>query len=180
MLNINEDDLKAAIVAKASDEILRNDEDLSQIISREVKARIDKIFAERAQVQIEAAIASAIENSFDREYQRVTAWGEPQGPKTTIRAELLSTVSAYWSAQVDPRSGEPSTGYGDKITRAEWLMTQVCAEDFSTGLKNSVLSVTGALKDGLRVQLAAHMDKMLSDLFHIKSLQDQGKVEKPW
>lgn len=180
MLNINEEDLKAAIVAKATDQILGNDDDLSQIISREVTARIDKIFLDRAEAQIEAAINAAIANSFDREYQRVTSWGEPHGPKTTIRAELLSTVSAYWSTQVDPRSGKPSTGYGDKITRAEWLMTQVCAEDFSAGLKASVLNITGALKDGLRNQLAQHMDKLLSELFHVKSLQDQGKVEKPY
>ncbi|MDQ4680748.1 hypothetical protein, partial [Stenotrophomonas maltophilia group sp. RNC7] len=66
------------------------------------------------------------------------------------------------------------------VTRAEYLMTQICAQDFSEGMKQSVLSVTGALKDGLRAQLAAHMDKMLDELFCIKSLQDQGKVEKPW
>ena len=41
-------------------------------------------------------------------------------------------------------------------------------------------NVTGALKDGLRTQLATHMDNMLSSLFHVKSLQDQGKVKKPW
>ncbi len=180
MLNINEDDLKAAIVAKAADAILSNDEDLSGLIANEVTKRIDKIFKDRAEVQIEAAISAAVANSFDREYQRVTSWGEPTGPKTTIRAELETTVSTYWSTQVDPRSGKPSTGYGDKITRAEWLMTQVCARDFTEGLKASALNVTGALKDGMRNQLAALMDEMLNNLFHVKSLQDQGKVEKPY
>ena len=59
-------------------------------------------------------------------------------------------------------------------------MTKICAEDFSKQIQQSVANVTGALKDGLRNQLANQMDTMLNDLFKIKSLQDQGKVEKPY
>lgn len=69
---------------------------------------------------------------------------------------------------------------GVTVTRAEYLMTQICAEDFTKSMKDSVLTVTGALKDGLRIQLAKQMDGLLDSLFHIKSLQDQGKVEKPY
>lgn len=180
MLNINEDDLKAAIVAKATDEILRHDEDLSAMVRKEVKLRVDKIFAERATQQIQEAIDAAVAKSFEQEYRRVTAFGEPEGAPTTIRKELERTVSAYWSAKVEPRTGKPASSDYNTVTRAEYLMTQVCAEDFSAGLKTSVLNVTGALKDGLRNQLGKHMDQMLSELFHVKSLQDQGKVEKPY
>lgn len=179
MLNINEEDLKAAIVQSAADSLLSDDHDLSSMVAKEVKSRLDKIFIDRAEAQIRAAIDEAVNNAFEREYQRVTSWGEPAGPKTTIRDELLKTVSAYWSQGVDPRTGAATEHYG-KITRAEYLMTQVCAKDFSEGLKSSVQSVTGALKDGLRIQLAKTMDEMLNELFHIKSLQDQGKVEKPY
>lgn len=179
MLNFNEEDLKTAIVQKAADEILSADDDLSGLIRKEVGARLDKIFTERAEAQIAGAIDAAVANGFEREYQRVNQWGEPTGPKTTIRAELEKTVSAYWSVKVDPRSGKPSE-YHAAVTRAEYLMTQVCAEDFSAGLRSSVQNVTGALKDGLRNQLAQQMDSMLNELFRIKSLQDQGKVEKPY
>ena len=51
MLNINEEDLKAAIVEKAADEILSHDSDLSGLIAKEVKARLDKLFVERAEVR---------------------------------------------------------------------------------------------------------------------------------
>lgn len=179
MLNINEEDLKAAIVEKAADEILRQDDELSGMVTKEVRARLDKIFVDRAEAQIQAAIDSAVANAFEREYRRVTSWGEPEGNPTTIRKELEKTVGAYWSAKVDARTGKAYDGY-NAVTRAEYLMTQVCAEDFSAGLKQSVLSVTGGLKDGLRNQLAKQMDGMLDDLFRIKSLQDQGKVQKPY
>lgn len=180
MLNINEDDLKAAIVQKAADEILRQDDDLTAIIRKEVQSRLDKIFVASAEAQIQAAIATAVDGAFEREYQRVTSWGEAEGPKTSIRKELEKTVDGYWGAKVDPRSGKPTDSNYNSVTRAEYLMTQVCAENFSDAMKQNVQNVTGALKDGLRNQLAKQMDHMLDELFRIKSLQDQGKVEKPY
>lgn len=181
MLNINEDDLKTAIVAKATDEIMKDSDDLSELIAKEVKARLDAIFINRAQAQIDAAITDAINGSFDREYQRITQWGDPTGPKTTIRAELEKTVNNYWSQKVDVKTGKTTDShYSSSVTRAEYLMTTICAQDFSETLKSSALNVTGALKDGMRNQLAQVMDNILNNLFHVKSLQDQGKVEKPY
>ena len=180
MLNINEEDLKTAIVAKATDEILQESDDLSALIAKEVRARLDRIFADRAEAQIQAAIDEAVSNAFEREYRRVTAFGQSEGAATSIRKELDKTASAYWSAKVDPRTGKATDSTYNVVTRAEYLLTQICAEDFTAGLKNSVLGVTGALKDGLRNQLAKQMDGMLNELFRVKSLQDQGKVEKPY
>lgn len=180
MLNINEKDLQDAIVQKAADEILSQDDDLSHLIQREVEKRLDAIFIERAEAQIQAAIDAAIEAGFEREYQRVTSWGEADGEKTSIRKELEKTISGYWSAKVDKRTGKLDGSAYNTVTRAEYLMTQICAKDFSDEMKTHALSVTGALKDGLRAQLAKSMDAMLDGLFHVKSLQDQGKVEKPW
>jgi hypothetical protein len=180
MLNINEEDLKAAIVEKAVDELMTGDHDLSGMVATELKKRIDKIFLANVDTQIQNAIQDAVSNSFEREYVKVSAWGEPEGKPTSIKKELEKTVGAYWTAKVDPRTGKASDSTYNSVTRAEYLMTQVCAEDFSKGMHSAVLSVTGALKDGLRNQLAQQMDQMLSELFRVKSLQDQGKVEKPY
>ena len=180
MLNINEQELKEAIAQKAVDEILRSDDDLTAMISKEVKSRLDKIFIDRAQDQIESAINNAVQTAFDREYQRVTSWGEKDGPKTSIRAQIDKVITGYWSEQVNAKSGKPDSGYGDKVTRAEFLVTQMCAKDFSEQMRQDALNITGALKDGLRNQMAAVMDEMLNRFFRVKSLQDQGKVEKPY
>jgi len=179
MLNINEEDLKKVIVKNAVEELV-GDGDLSVIIGTEVRSRIDKIFKDSAEALIEAAISQAVAGSFDREYQKVTQWGEPTGPKTTIREQLLKTVDGYWSAKVDPRTGKPSTSDYSSVSRAEFMMTQICAEDFSKMMLASATNVTGALKDGLRNQIGKQMDQMLNELFRVKSLQDQGKVEKPF
>lgn len=180
MLNINEDDLKAAIVEKAADSILENDQDLSGMIAKEVKKRLDKIFADRAEAQIQKAIDDAVVAAFNLEYQRVNNWGEAVGEKTTIKQRLDLTISSYWQAKVDAKTGKASDSSYSSVTRAEYLMTTICAQDFTETMKQQVQNITGALKDGLRNQMANSMDNILADLFRIKSLQDQGKVEKPY
>lgn len=180
MLNINEDALKTAIVAQVADQLLREDDDLSSMVASEVKKRIDKIFDERVKSQIQTAIDETITGSFEREYRRVNQWGDQEGPATTLRKELETTVTSYWNAKVNPSNGEKSTSDYNAVTRAQWLMTKICAEDFSKHMQQAAANVTGALKDGLRNQLAQQMDQMLAGLFSVKSLQDQGKVEKPY
>ena len=179
MLNINEEDLKKAIVAKATDELLSQDDDLSSMVSTEVQRRIQNIFAERVNAQIAAAVDAAVQKGFDTEYQRVNNWGQPEGEKTTIRTQLDKMISGYWTTKVDIRTGKPSDSYGT-TTRAEYLMTQICAENFSEEMKKQATNIAGRLKDGLRNQMGAVMDEMLNNLFHVKSLQDQGKVDKPY
>jgi len=179
MLNFKEEDLQKAIVERVADELLQSGDDFAGLVQKEVQARLDKIFSEKANAQIEAAIADSVNNSFDREYHRITKWGEPSGEKTTIRAELDKTINNYWSQKVDTKNGKPvDSHYGQSITRAEYLMTTICAQDFSESMKNAAINVTGHLKDGLRNQIAIIMDGMLNDLFRVRSLQDQGKVEK--
>lgn len=180
MLNINEDDLKAAIVQKATDEILSQDDDLSGLIQAEVKRRVDAIFVARAEKQLNDAVDAAVNNGFDLEYQRVNNWGQPEGEKTTIRKQLDKLVSGYWTERVDPRSGKPTDSSYTHTSRAEFLMTQICAENFSEEMKKHATNIAGHLKDGLRNQMAKVMDQMLNDLFRVKSLQDQGKAAAPY
>lgn len=180
MLNINEESLKAAIVAQVADQLISEDADLSSMVDKEVKKRIDKIFDERVTSQIQKAIDETISGSFEREYRRVNQWGDQEGPSTTLRKELETTVTTYWNAKVNPSNGEKTSSDYNAVTRAQWLMTRICADDFSKYMQQHAANVTGALKDGLRNQLAKHMDEMLAGLFNVKSLQDQGKVEKPY
>ena len=180
MLNINEDDLKKAIVDKAADQLLQHDDDLSNMVHTEVSRRIQKVFAERVDAQIAAAVDDAVQKGFDTEYQRVNQWGQPEGEKATVRAQLDKLIGGYWTTKVDSRTGKADGNSYNTTTRAEYLMTQICAENFSEEMKKHATNIAGHLKDGLRGQLATVMDKMLSDLFRVKSLQDQGKVEKPY
>ena len=149
-------------------------------VRAEINTRIDKLFSERVEAALTSAIDAAVKDGFEREYHAVDSFGKKAGETTSIKAELERMISRYWSERVDVKSGKPSESTYSSVSRAEYLMTKICAEDFSKAMKASALNVTGALKDGFRNQIGKHMDNMLDSLFKIKSLQDQGKVEKPY
>lgn len=184
-LSIDPKNLETAIISQAVDQILGADEGEAYSryldgIRKDIDARIDKLFADRADALIQDALDAAIKDGFEREYSKVNQWGKREEAGTTsISKELERLVSSHWSERVD-RNGKPTDSTYNVITRAEYLMTQICAEDFSATMKQSAIQVTGALKDGMRDQMAVHMDHLLNSLFKVKSLQDQGKVEKPY
>jgi len=180
MIKIDETTLQDAIIERAADQIIGDMENLGEIIRDAVNRRVDKIFAETAEAEIHAKIKAAFDDALNREYFRTDSFGQRQGEGTTIAKQLDRMVSGYWSERVDGNGKPTSNSYGTNMTRAEYLMSQICAKDFSDQMKQAAVSVTAALKDGFRAQMAGHVDKLLDELFRVKSLQDQGKASKPW
>lgn len=185
-LNLDPKKMEAEIVRQAVDQLFGEDEGEAYSryldgIRTNINTRIDKLFADHADKLIQDALNTAIKDGFNREYSKVNQWGKrEEAGATTIAKELERLISSYWAERLDSNGKPTDSTYGTTLTRAEYLMTQICADDFTAAMKNSVLSVTGALKDGMRNQLAKQMDQTLNGLFKIKSLQDQGKVEKPY
>ena len=179
MLNVDEAKLQKAVAEIVADRMM-DENGIADEVRKNVDARIAKLFVERVDGIIQAAIDAAVHEGFEREYQRVTTWGEAQGPKTTIKKELRRIVGDFWSERVSVSSGQKTDSTHNSVSRAEYTMMKVCSEKFSENLKQHALNITGHLKDGLRNQMGKHMDNMLNELFRVKSLQDQGKVEKPY
>lgn len=178
-MQIDEEKLVEIVADQVADRLISNT-DIKGEIRSTISKKVNAIFAEHAEADLAAIVADTVRTAFDREYTKVTAFGTPNGKPTSIRKELELIAQGYWSAKVNPKTGKPTDdGYG-AVTRAEYLMTTICAEDFSAAMKAAATNVTGALKDGLRGQIAKQMDAMLNELFRVKSLQDQGKVEKPY
>lgn len=177
-INLDDEALRELIAEKVADSFC-TDEDIVQRVNRVIEARIDKVFAERAAEAVEQAATRAVTEGLDRVFQKVNRFGQPEGDPTTIRKEMERLVDGYWSQRVD-RNGKSTDSTYSTLTRAEYLMAQVCAEDFSAQMRQAAISVTAALKDGFRAQLAKHVDGLLDELFRVKSIQDQGKAEKPW
>ncbi len=178
-MEINEKKIADAVSDQVINHLIDQDNIHDEIRNR-IQAKVDAIFADRADKLITSAVDAAVKAGFDLEYSRVDQWGKRQGEATTIRKELERMISVYWAERVDQKSGKPSDSNYSSISRAEYLMTQICAEDFSKAMMESALNITGALKDGLRNQMGKQLDILLGGLFKVKSLQDQGKVDKPY
>lgn len=179
-LKIDHQEVIELAAKKIADAIMYDDNGIEQIAKREIEARIERVFKERADAAVSAAIDAAVGNALDREYRRINAWGEADGTATTIRKELEKLADGYWTQKVDARTGKVTDNSYNSVTRAQYVMTQVCAEDFTAQMKQAAVSATAALKDGFRKQLAGHVDNLLNELFRVQSMQDQDKASKPW
>lgn len=156
-----------------------DEEKILDKIRNGLETRMDKVFAEKAEALVESVAENAFKSAFERSFQKTNGFGQAIGDPTTIKTELERMAGDYWSQKVG-KDGKPTDSNYHATSRAEWMMAQICADDFSKLMKQSAQNVTGALKDGLRVNMANQMDSLLDNLFKIKSLQDQGKVEKPY
>lgn len=172
-MEINTTRIEDAIVAEVASKMI-GDDDLYQRAKRQIEANIDKLWKETAEAKVRAAIETAIKDGFEREYQRVDSFGGPKGEKTTIRAELEKLIGGYWNTKVDSE-GKPSDGYYAKTTRAEWLMAKMCAADFQGEMKQHVVNVGAGLKDSLRNELRGTLDRLLGEVFHVRSASDQAE-----
>jgi cation transport regulator ChaB len=172
-MELNQAAIEKAIVETAVNEVLGR-WDPHKGIDAEIKKRIDKLFTERAEQQITAAINQAIEDGFDREYRRVDSWGQPQGQPTTIRKQLEDSISDYWNKKVDS-NGKPTDSTYNGTTRAQYVMVKACGEDFHKLVQQNAINVTAELKDALRAQLRGFVDETLKNLFKVATLQDKAE-----
>lgn len=178
MITLDQDKLHDAIIDRAAEQLLESLSGGREMVRTAVDQRVNKIFAETAEKEITKRVQAAVSDALHREYFAVDNFGQKTG-STTIAKRLDVIVGAYWSDCVDRNGNKTDSSY-NSTTRAEYIMAQVCAKDFSEQMKQAAVSVTAALKDGFRVQMAGHVDKLLDELFRVKSLQDQGKATKPW
>ncbi len=172
-MELDQKRIEDAIVAEVAHKMLGDDE-LYNRTKRAIDARIDKLWKETAEDRVRSEVELAIASGFEREYQKVDGCGNKVGEKTSIRAELERLISGYWNERVGS-DGKPTSSSYHTTSRAEWMMTKLCADDFAGQMKNHVVSVAGALKDGFRKELHATVNRLLSDVFHVRSLDDQGK-----
>jgi hypothetical protein len=172
-MELNQTRIEDAIVQEVSDRIIDNEE-LTSRVMRAVDNRVDTLFKSVADAQIKAAIETAIRQGFDHEYRRIDSFGRPEGKPTTIRAELEKAIGGYWNTMVG-RDGKPATdSYNAKMTRAEWVMTQLVVSDFQGDMKQHIVNLGGALKDKLRAELHETVNKLLSEVLHVNSQGDQA------
>lgn len=175
-MNIDQEKIEKAIIEQAVYQMTGEDE-LFERVRNGINARIDKLFAEKVDALVSETVSKIAAEGFDRSYQKVDTFGKPQGEKTTIRQELERLVTNYWEARVD-RNGKPTESSYSSTSRAEWMMVQICADDFSKEMKQHVVNVGGALKDHFRGVLNEHIGLLLSEVFRVNSAGDQALKNK--
>jgi hypothetical protein len=171
-MELNIEKIEAAIVQEVSDKII-SDGDLWERVTKGIDGRIDKLWSSAAEAKIAAMVEQAVSAGFDHTYHKIDSLGRPKGEATTIAKELNRLIAGYWTERVD-RNGKPSDSSYSTTSRAEWMMVQICGEKFADTMKQHVVNVGGALKDHFRKELDETVNRLLSEVFHVKSLGDQA------
>ena len=171
-MEINQEKIEAAIVEQVVHKLIGQDE-LYERVRRGIEDRINKVFAERVDGLLADVVANIVKEGFEREYRKADSFGRPTGEPTSIAKELEQLVSGYWTERVD-RNGKKTDSSYSSTSRAEWMMMQICADDFSKEMKQHTVNVAGALKDHFRSVLQEHIAVMLSDVFRVNSQGDQA------
>lgn len=164
--------LMEAVVERVVDQFMRTDEDLYAEVEKRIGKKIDALFIASVEPRIKQEIDKALVDVFHREYQKRTVWGEREGEKTTISKELERLMSGFWAETVN-KDGKPDQY--SKLTRAEFTMAKVLGEDFTKQTERYLIQSAAWLKDGVRDHLRGEVDKMLANLFHVKSAQDTAE-----
>lgn len=172
-MQIDQEKIEAAIIEQAVAEFVDSNH-LHELVQKSVTERINAIFKNTAEKQIEDAVSAAIKEGFERPYTKVDSFGKPVGEPTTISAQLEKQIAGYWNQVVD-KQGKPVEGgsYNTFGTRAEWVMAQMVADDFKGQMKQLAVNIGGAFKDKLRTELYGTVNGLLSEVFHVRSQQDQ-------
>ena len=170
-ITVDEKAIQEAVVSEVADRLIRDD-DLYERAKRAFHDKVDAFFRERAPVLLEAVVTDAIKDGLDATYQPVDQFGRPNGEPTSIRERLGELARGYWRERVD-RKGQPTASSHGSMTRAEWVMIKACGDDFHKEVRQEVTNVTADLKDGLRAELREWIDRTLSQLFHVRSADDQ-------
>lgn len=170
-MQIDQAKIEQAIIDQAVEGFIGSD-DLYERVKRSIESRIDKLFEDQVTVLIQQTVADITKAGFEREYRKSDGFGKPVGELTSISKELERLIEGYWTQRVG-RDGKPTDSSYSSTSRAEWMMTQLCADDFSGAMKQHVVNVAGSLKDHFRTVLNQHVAVMLSDVFKVQSAGDR-------
>lgn len=173
-ITLNHEAIENAVIDRAVDRFFDEHYDFGATLKGAVEKRLNTLFAEKADAAISAAIETALDDGFNREFVRVTPWGEKASAPTTIRRELEALLSNFWQQKVD-KSGKPTDSNYGSVTRVEYQMTRIAGDDFIKNLEQHLIGSAAAFKDGLRAELRSRVDQMMGNLFHVQSVQDKAE-----
>lgn len=182
-MNLNIDEIREAVIAKVSSEVLGGC-DVESIVQERIEKmcmqKVNEIFAKEATAQIAQAIDTAVKGALDQPYFRVDGFGKQNGESTTIRKSIEDILSSFWTTRVDPSNGKPidmdRDYYGKKVTRAEYIMMESSAGSFKEIVQRNAIDMCGAMKDGLRTQLFAATKEIMDSLFRVSTKGDKEPI----
>lgn len=136
-----------------------------------IKDRVEKATSAAVPAKIDAFLSVEMERYLAHEYTPVDIWGEATGKPTSIRGALHAQAKSFWEVKVD-KDGKPSTWNG--TVRYEWMFSKILGDEFQKAINRNITDVIGGLKDALRTDARAQIDKHLDTVLKVLSAGDKA------
>lgn len=135
-------------------------------VDRIIRERVDAALGKDVSKKIDDVLTKEFDALLSREYVPVDMWGEPTGKATTIRDQLVAHARTFWDEKVD-ENGKKTTSYGGR-PRHEWLLGRIIGDEFTKALSLHYIDVAAAIKDAVRDDAHASIDKHIDTIFRVK------------
>ncbi len=179
-IQLSPDDVLKAVVERIYRDFIPDSDryyaQITETINKRITKAVDEHLSKVIPTTIDKVVEDLMKEGFNKQFQSVDAFGRPVGEPWVLSKKLERIISEYWNEPVD-KNGKAAgrDSYGVKMTRAEYLMSKICTEDFTKQSKQVIVNMTAAFKDGLRAELRAQTDKMLHECFRVISSQDKAE-----
>lgn len=171
--NITREELLNLAAQKLADQA-QDESELIEMANKLVREKVEKALAQSVLASVDKFLADEMEKILSQTICPVDVWGDRTGAPTTLRATLHERAKAYWAENVDGEGKLVTNSWSSSgKPRAEWLMCKVAGKEFEGVVKQNIVNIIGALKDAVRDDMKANVDKYLNELIKVKSQGDQ-------
>lgn len=135
-----------------------------------MRAAVAEAIGQRTKAMVEERVPAVIDEALGATFQPMTAWGEPAGKETTLRAMVYEYAKSYCETRVRADNGEPDPhNYhgGGKTNRLHWIIRKQVDEYVTTGLRDELKSVADEIKPALRERLSAAVSETVNRLLGV-------------
>lgn len=175
-IGLTDEELREEILNRAAQK-LADDAASSEYVGDRVSTLIDKRVEAAIKLaigdKIDALLNDRLESMLTQPIQAVDIYGDKAGEPISIRDTLNERSKEFWAALVDSdgkRTKDVNSYNRDRHkTRAEWLMGKVIADDFADLVKQNISNIVGTVKEKLRADAVASVEKHLNDLLRVKT-----------
>jgi hypothetical protein len=142
-------------------------------LSKDLNALVADRVAELIREAVDDAAKAAIQQLLDEPRQRTDSFGNPEGEPMSFRKMLTAEVVSWQDETVSRHDGKPkkadSYNRSDVVTRKEYLVRQVGAEEFEKLAKAEVAKVKQEAKARVERTIQGAVASAISSLAKVPS-----------
>lgn len=143
---------------------------ITEQVNRLLTQRIEEAMKAVVITKIDQIIDAQLEKMLNQTIQPVNIWGDKVGEPTTIANALSDRAKEFWNTKVDKNGKVVTDSWAarEAKTRAEYMLGKIVTDEFAALVKTHAAEILSVMKERLRADAHAAIDKHLNELIKVK------------